>query len=1204
MTMKRLSRCTLLFLLLFVVSTTSVYASSGFPTGDPSSDVDSGGGGGGGGESGEGEEPGPPSGSGYGEPEIYSEILISPTVTALHSLNAYFAKQSGDSALGVYFIPKLEDFPVSLKDTAAHLVDYTGQSHNFAAVYDGYFNTEVEYEIAPNVDADGNKVGHIQTSKKVYSSVDNTRTLNLLGYDLLLEEERCRMLQSGNEYQVFYYPTEVGTSALKCETVVMDIYKALDQAEWDIKFMWCIDDELKLENNPIQSQFGVDISDKIETGIDVEEGATWVWATRTNPELYWKKAKRDAIFDGGAHTVTNTKAKSYVGSDVSVSFSKSQTDSVTFGEFCAIARAMMDLYGEPVMTTEEQLVMIQTYGLSLPDCGNEEIYQSVSYLAAKGVINPEECDLSKPVTFADIEPVLMRIADEDSRLTFKSTGYNPNSELFKMGYVSAKTSIGEGLLEEVERVNSDITTRYNDYFVECDDELTNFILTEVPDEDKPPSIGEETETEAGTPITDPYVENVEEEDDGLETIFVSDNIRCNEYTSASSDVWYAPDVADTDVYPFEFVGIEDNFYHFRIAETEDHVTIDYDRDVDEGDYTINRESYDLPNADGGVYLVENGQFVYYSFDEAEGKVYTTVEDDLVVEKALPEYSLAYIDNDRRNDPAITEMADFGYMSTYNWVYMTIDEAAKAQLHNFKYGDVSLGDLAALESGGVMTLENTAGDSRIYVKYVQTISDASVSHTYIFQVRCSAEEFRRNLTTVGKADVSGNTAYYCPDDNSVLVSYEYLRSKGLVTSMQKLEGADGLVLNVAGTVNTNVILRKDLGIIIVGDTLYKTDELLYYTAAEVTYINYRACIGWTSDYLVLNNSSNITLTSSTQSNKIKTMSKAVTTYYPTTAVAVEVVSNNGKECVPMYALNPLGNYLMVVDEVGNNDCLFMWKRKEYALPNDSNQQSYGDDGAARDKFKSMTGIDLASSDEYVLMATSLLHKNEMTTQCGDFTWMTHAIKGENRVVNRSTIGWVYEPREFDSFDAAATEYLNTNSAAMLPVAKVKGKLINLNINFCSITPVDGVLPCGQMPFKYANKMHKNSAVGGIGQFIADASGLSNKIVKIDGSKYTDVSAEYQSLADVTVYPAPVGSFGSVYGLPSISASKATSTSKTLFYGSQMVRVAKIDGANKLVLGPNKVLVSDNLDTSVQALYIGSGVSGIYSYGTGSLGINTV
>lgn len=1156
---RALTLCLLCALVLTVPMT--AFATPVGNTGSGNSGVTPGGGGGGGGGGGEGEGEAPPPGDYV--PELPKELLVNPKVTALHSLNALLANDSDSSSLGVYFIPSLEDFPTKLKDTAAYVVDELNVVHNFAVVYDGYFDTEVTYVAAANDDADTGPVGRLQTSKKVYSSVDNTKTLNLLGYDLLLANEQVQITTSGTEVSAEYMPTLVGNSPLDAQTVIMDIYKALDEAEWDIRFVYVKDDELALDTSPIQSEISVAISDEIEEGIDTSEGATYVWATRTNPLLYWNKVKRDAVFDGGAHTVTNTNAASYVGSDVSVSFSKAQSDSVTFGEFCCIVRAMMDLYGEPVMTTQEQLIMIQTYGLSLPDCSNEEVYQSVSYLAAKGIINPQDCDLNKYVTFGDIEPILIRIADEDARLTFKSSSYNENSTLFQMGYVSASTSLSEGLIEEVDRVNSDATTRYNDFFVECDDDLTNFIIT----------------TRDG------------------EQIFAADNLLCNGYASASSDVWYVKEPPPEDVYPFEFKGIEDNFYHFAISAEESSITISYDRDVDNSEYTLNMDSYTLPNAEGGVYLVENGNFVHYSFNDAVGKLYYTTIDGELVEKALPDYSLVYIDNERRNDPTINEMADFGFMSTYNWVYMTIDDTAYGNLGDWTYGGVSLGDLNKLSSGDVGQLIDSAGN-RIYVKYVDTTVGTLKRHTFIFQVNCSLTTFKRNLSA-SNGSITGygsNNAYFRPDDNSVLVSCDYLKTKGLISAVQKLTEGEGYVLTLSGVQNTNVVLRQDLGIILVGDTLYKvSNELLYYTAAEVLYINYRACIGWTTDYLVLNNNGDLQLTKGTSSRSaVGRTTLSLTTYYPTSNVSMPGVTYNGKKRVPLHGLNPLGNYLLVVDPVNNNDCLFMWKRKEYALPSSSSVQSYGDDSAARQKFTDMTGISLSSSDDYVLMVTVLYHKDTVTI-AGDFTWYAYSCKGESGALTSSVTGWFYTPVSYSSFDEAATEYLETESASMLPIALVSGRLINLNINMCSVDPVSDVLPYGQMPYKY------QSAIS-LGRGAVPRVNAMYKIEKANTYKIT--SATYTSLADSVIHPAPVGMFNSLYGLPKVSIGQASGTSKTIYYGSQKLKVKNISGKSVLVLGPNYILVSDDLGESVQAMSLGSGTSGIYSYSTDSLGVNSI
>lgn len=1102
--------------------------------------------------------PGGGGGGGEGDgapviPRVPNELLISPKVTALHSLNALLVNGTGngDNDLGVYFIPSLEDFPTSLKNTVACVTDYEGVEHRFAVVYDGYFDTEVKYVQAEADASDSGMLARLQTSKKVYSSVDNTRSLNLIGYDLLLSNEEIQILSDGSMLRATYDPTLVGTAPLTANTVIMDLYKAIGEYEWDIKYCWVKDDDLLLETSPIQSEMGVAISDEYEKGIDTNEGATYVWATRTNPVLYWNRCKKDAIFDGGAHSVTNTATASFVGSQVSVSFGKSQGDTVTFGEFCAMARAIMDLYGEPVMTTKEQQLMVQNYGLTLPSCKDKELYDSVVYLAAKGIIDPSEVSYDKQVTFADIEPILVRIADKDSRLTFKEATFNQQSELYQKGFVSASTQLSPGELTNVDTVNSDITTEYNDFFVQCDDNITNFLLSPV-----------------------------DTLDDTSDDILASDNLLCNGIESSSVDGFD---------YTFQNLGVEDNFYHFRINSSVSSVTISYERDISRTEFVQNMDSYTLPDGNGGVYVSDGTQLKRYSFDEAAGQTYMVGDQ----EYQLPEYSLYYVDNERRSNNEVSQYTDFGYMSEWNWILCSFDDVAHESLEHYSLCSVPLTDLKTMSSDEILMLPDGSGQSStgdIMVKYHPSSPNANgaVTHNYIFQTPYDQDYFKTHFSDASAIkSSSSNNAFYCPDKDEVLVSYAYLKDKGKVRSCS-INGDKTRCVITLSKGSSNVVLDKSAGAILVGSTLYKVgpDEMLFTESNGVLYINYRACIGWTADILVLNNNGNLMLTQAEvrSTNDICYDTITVKTFFPTSGFTVGTAKLGNQEYINLASSAPLGNYLMVIDMSGTyTDHLFLWKRKDYVLPNSSEVRSYEDDSAVRSAFKDKTGFSISASDDYVLQCISLNRKQTSTTQEGQFTYVIRAVKGVSGVTSTRECGWWYELKSYSDYSAALSDYLSCSSAEQLPYAVINGRVMNTNINFCSINEQEDPLAAGTMPSAY------------IGQTIGTDYSMSR--IKGDG-EYEKTGATYTEVGAYRVLPAPVGMFASIYGFP--SKTLASISGKPVWYGSQRCSVSN----GKLVLDGSHYIVESDPNKVIYTTYLGSSGSAIYVYGSESVGVNTV
>ena len=429
----------------------------------------------------------------FPEEKVYDEMRV----TALHSVNAYLAQ-----TMDIYFIPTLEDFPVNPKNLFSNVImadsdedvsPLEGHRHRFADVIDEYFDTEVKTTAVVGdaaiekdfVGSDGKKVkdgktqyiGRFNTSKKVYSKNENSRTLQVLGYDILLADEKCVMGGDNKQFYVDYAPvyakTSLNSKALETQTIIMDLYKALDKYIWDIKCQFTNDSHIGVETTPMTLPTDHLTARPDFGGVSFKDAACWVWASRTNPQLYWDTCRKDRIFGGSQNVKTSHM---YTGEAYSVTFNKNAKQLMTLGEFCAVARAMMELYGEPVMTEREQLVMLQVYGFSLPDTLTNEQSNAVRYLAAKGIIDPTNVDFSKYVTFDDISELLLRIADPTARLTFKEAQqFNVNSVLFNEGFLNGNMEDVADItdMEEVSDLNTD---QYYDYFIESEDGFSNFFL--------------------------------------------------------------------------------------------------------------------------------------------------------------------------------------------------------------------------------------------------------------------------------------------------------------------------------------------------------------------------------------------------------------------------------------------------------------------------------------------------------------------------------------------------------------------------------------------------------------------------------------------------------------------------------------------------------------------------------------------------------
>ncbi|MCM1215006.1 MAG: hypothetical protein NC548_10855 [Lachnospiraceae bacterium] len=1147
-----------------------VFASK-LPSGnEPAPVVDEAGFGGGGG-GGEGEGPAPPP----AEPKEPDILSYTPVVTALHSLNAILA----NDGTAVYFMPQLQDFPVDLVDTCADITTEDGQEHKFAVVYDGYFDTEVAYNLAQNANTDTSDVVRYQTSKKVYSQSDNSRALNLLGYDLLLSNEESSIVTQNEWITVNYLPTLVGTSPMTTKTIVMDLYKAMGVYEWDIKVAFGEDESLEVNTSPIMQQIAVLTNDEVEGGIDTREGATYVWASRTNPDQYWTRCKRDAIFDGGAHKYTK---KVYVGNKVSVSFSKNETQTMTMKEFCQVARAIMELYGEPILTEQEIEIMIQTYALTLP-AGNmtaDEI-EAIRYLAAKGIIDPADMQWEKNVTFADIEEILLRIADEDSRLTFKYN-VNPDSTMVRAGYAKVPIASSDIPFDNIEEIVNPFDSDYYDYFIEAVDGYTNFYLNKLAGIDlseqenliadnsdampspsaspgvspgPSPSIRPNNNPPVGTISVNPIIQ------EGKEYAFACDKL----VVAGADNIATTPGSGY-----FEYKGLREIdgrfYYHMQISRDLGSVTIQYDYDP-ELEQLLDITEYSLPDSDGGVYNFSPDLPAKLTLDEAG-------------------FTDEFVDADREQNDYLELKQTEAYLSEYNWMriqYNTTkwEALVRGQIgggkaaqydYNGKTIVISAQDLEMARGTADRRFEDPAGN--VWWVYESTNGSYTDVINVICQTKMSYAKFQDAVVN-GYSKIDSNSAYYRAEDGTLLASYEYLKNVGLCSGIQQLRNGSGLMLS---TTVGNVSLRSDLDIIIVGDTIIPVQgELMYYEEAGQYYINLKACLGWSNDYVVINNDMAlipIMKSTSSRPNKAVTTSKSLRTFFPKASVgcayqrltSVSSINQNG-EGFALTGTNALGCYMCVYDINGDTDYLFVWHRNDVKAP-DGNIYTV-DEGDARSRFRQLTGVDLSSvSSKYSLLCYQL-NRNNVGNPVGiqflSYDYISAYSEGT------ANMGYVYNPPVFQSMDDALNAFVSGSESCPLPIAYIGStNAVNLNLNTCTDMEGNEQLPIGTLPMQLESTKKDDA----------------NKMGKINrsGSNVEATSATYDNLDNVKLLAAPVGIFQTIKGLGTRSVSEWSKYSGSVYFGSSQCNLKGTQLAIK-----NKVLEFDNNVDAVCSLMYSAGKS---------------
>ena len=1187
--MKKLYMLCLTLLLILSFSNTALagYSAPGSGTPKPAEQPASPSDGGDGDHPEEGDGGGEPDDGEDSVPEEPNILSYTPVVTALHSVNAAFIEN--DTA--VYFLPALEDFPVDLKSTCADLTTDDGKQHKFAIVYDGYFDTEVKYFQATSGD---NNTTRMQTSKKVFSSTDNSRCLNLLGYDLLLADETCN-IQSGDGVINFdYVPTIVGKNKLTAKTCIMDLYKAVGAYEWDIKITYGKDiSDLAVNTSPIMQDLVVLTNDERPGGIDTEEGATWVWASRTNPNQYWARCKKDAIFDGGAHKYTK---ENYIGNKTSCTFSKNETEYVTMAEFCVMARAIMELYGEPVITQDQINNMIQLYALELPSANyNEEQREAIEYLSAKGIIDPAAIEFDKHVTFQDIEEILLRIADEDSRIIVQSQANFANA-LVQAGFVETTLSDNLTAAESFEEISNPYDDNMLDYVVEAVDGYTNFYVRTINETDylTPEGLAEDAETATGTDTatgSTRYATSSEGPVYGLNVSMLTGAEVSDDFLFACDSIRVRTPGGDVGTTPgsgyFDFLGLEDydgkQYYHFRIDKDLPSIEIYYDTgttntgassDV-EGTHVVKElqgiTSYTLTPG-GGVYNFSNGTEERVTFDDAN-------------------FSYNYIDATRINEDVYNLAETESYLSKYTWILMSWNKGnfTQSNLKGIQYKNpsnkndvVSFSDFAIEQVDKAYTYDFADGKHTFFTKGLSSSTGGTdKDKVYVLaQVPVDYNTFNSRMVWNGNSNtkVSESKAYYRYDDDTLLVPFSYLKSTGLCSAMTFPDN-DTLILTLSKYANTNVTLNNKYKLIVVGDTIMKDDSsvMFYKDPDNEVYINFRACLGWGNQYVVVNSAegslpvlNNSDIIGTKYSMAISC--KSVKNYYPDNSFNVswgsQKVTVNGYQPsgttagFAMTGTNPFGNYILFENEADqDNDVLFMVKRDDVVSPGGAKVSGAATD-AARSEFKNLTGVSIDIPDGFSMYYAYLSKNGTGNFKNIHYTYKTKYSSG------KVDLGYVYIPKSYSSVNDAINEYVGDTSGTILPLAMVNNTFINLNMNTCKDSAGGEQLAMGTMPYALASKTYKGNCFG---------------VINKQGKVEENTSATYDSLANCVILAAPVGMFSGIKGFKPMPYQNI---SNKLFYGNEPV---KFMNGDLMINGIVKVKPDTNV---ANCTYLTAASGGLY------------
>ena len=204
-----------------------------------------------------------------------------------------------------------------------------------------------------------------------------------------------------------YVTSETKNISLDSELTLSDmfriLYRAVGQDIVTVNAVGVPDKSIIAETSPT-SQGLSNISTLYGDSVYVYAIRNNLMENTTNGPRYYNLYLQQAKKDGFVGNISNEQAESY---------------KVTWADVWYYAYAIMDRYGESVLNTTEIQSMLQLFGSNYPVQEGAVVADSWAYLMAKGCI-AGNFSADANVVVEDFLDLAMRIADEDSRITYKN----------------------------------------------------------------------------------------------------------------------------------------------------------------------------------------------------------------------------------------------------------------------------------------------------------------------------------------------------------------------------------------------------------------------------------------------------------------------------------------------------------------------------------------------------------------------------------------------------------------------------------------------------------------------------------------------------------------------------------------------------------------------------------------------------------------
>lgn len=548
-------------------------------------------------------------------------------------------------------------------------------------------------------------------------------------------------------------------------------------------------------------------------GVDLSAVISNVYATRTNPDTYLEMATKDCL------------------GVVPAADRESQT--LTIGEFCLLAYKLMDLYGEPVLTEKETYLLLEAYGQDLPYGLPEVQLEAIKYLLARGIIE-SDMNWRDDITFEDASIILMRIKDENSRLTFKEIQLTTDVELLSKGYYPTTVSTYQSPIEITDQFNGYDTYTTYDYFIEV---VPNIQFQSANGNFSIPFIGVGYDNVDGVRAGTTYLGKVtvdhkqfyhfRVERNGIDTIGIDGRVYINTAKGTDAPARYS--------LPLPGSGNDGGYYIYngsRDSEVTDTTSVDawtwHSLDSGELDfpaeyldkvrYEANMAEYDtqlglfneaLYGFSFRVYKEDLGKV---SFEDATGTKKTLEDVHGTVVPLKNEMSLRRLSSGTNSAYAAFEITGCSNKGTLAEIFQCDDGAAYQSYPAFaKQNNQYLVSIDYLKSIGAVWEFTKSSDSSYYLGVMTSASPKTYTDVYIGTTSNSSYVIRGSQLTIYGQDteiiVESDTGYYV-DYSAVLgvsdlVGFDDDNGNKTLVLDKELEGVD-----LRRVANTNNQLAKN------------------------------------------------------------------------------------------------------------------------------------------------------------------------------------------------------------------------------------------------------------------------------------------------------------------------------------------------------------------------------------------------------------